>query len=68
MANSIVANILAVFTMVAEWFGDVMPTILEMFYNAETGLTVLGTVIIISLSVSVALLLINIVKSFVTFR
>lgn len=67
MTNSIVTAILGVFEEVAQWFADTMPIIMQMFYN-EGSLTVLGTVVIISLAVAVALLLVNIIKSFVQFR
>lgn len=65
---SLVEQITGVFSAIAEWIAGVIPTLFELFYNPETGLTFLGITAILSLGIGVFLLLMNIVKSFLTFQ
>lgn len=65
---TLVEQITGVFSAIAEWIAEVIPTLFELFYNAESGLTFLGITAILSLGIGVFLLLMNIVKSFLTFQ
>lgn len=59
--------VMNVFTSVASWFTEVMPTILSIFY-AEGALTFLGVLAVAGLAISVVLLVLNIVRGFLHFR
>lgn len=66
--NSILDSVFAVFTAIAEWFGEIIPTISAFFYVAETGLTFMGTLTIIGLGISLIFLLIGLISNFLQFR
>lgn len=66
--NGIVSVIFAVFSAIAEWFSETLPTIIEMFYVAETGLTFLGGLAVVGLGVSVVFLLMGVISNFLHFR
>lgn len=66
--TSIVTAITGVFTSIATWIADTLPSISEIFYNAESGLTFLGTLSVCGLSVSVFFLLMGLIQNFLHFR
>lgn len=66
--NSIVTAIFAVFTIIGEWIVETIPTFFELFYVAETGLTLLGTLAVVSLGIGIVFLLIGIIQRFLKFR
>lgn len=54
---TIIDVILAVFSAVAEWFVEIIPVVISLFYSATSGLTFLGYLAIIALAISVVFLL-----------
>lgn len=66
---AIVEQITGIFDAVAQWFGDAMGSVEAIFWNATSStLTTIGTLAIMGLAVSLAMLLINVVKDFLRFR
>lgn len=66
--TNIVSAITGVFTEMAEWFTSIIPSVMSLFYVPETGLTVLGVLAIASLGISICLLVVNIISSFLRFQ
>lgn len=65
---SILDSVTGVFNEVGDWFVEVLPKITALFYNGESGLTIIGTLSIMGLGISVILLCLNMVKDFLRFR
>lgn len=61
------SQVLDVFSGVGDWLGDSFTSVTEMFY-AGGELTFLGVMALGGIGISVALLLVNLVKSFIRFR
>ena len=66
-SNGVLTAILAVFTMIAEWIGTAVSTVMPMFYVAETGLTFLGVLAVAGLAFSVVFLIIGVIQRFLHF-
>lgn len=71
--SNIVTQVFGVFSEVAGWFVQTLPTLTEIFYDTaansgEGGLTLLGVLAVAGLGISVSLLLFNWVKDLLTFR
>lgn len=66
--SSIITAVTSVFTAVGEWFGGAVQAMIPIFYTAEDGLTFIGTLTIMGLSISVTFLLLNVISSFLQFR
>lgn len=66
--TSVVASITGVFTAMASWITTTIPSVVAVFYDEEGGLTFLGTLAVIALSVSVFFLLMGLVQNFLHFR
>lgn len=64
--NPVVGSILDVFSQIGEWIGESVETVSTMFYT-DNGLTLLGSLAVCGLGISVILLIVNIIKSFVRF-
>ena len=67
MQTNIIDAVLAVFDQIAEWFSEVMPTILNIFY-AEGNLTILGVLAVAGLAISVVFLVMGVIQNFLHFR
>lgn len=65
---TIIEAILALFTDISEWLVATIPSLMSMFYVAETGLTFLGALAVAGLAISVVFLLIGIIQNFLHFR
>lgn len=65
--TGILESVLNVFASVGGWIAEQMPVIMAMFYNAETGLTLLGVLAVAGLAFSVVFLLIGIIQRFLHF-
>lgn len=64
---AIITAILAVFSAIAEWFVDIMPTVLSIFW-AEGSLTILGALAVCGLAISVIFLVMGVIQKFLHFR
>lgn len=64
----IVAQITNVFSEIGTWIADAVTDLIPMFYNAETGLTFLGTLAVVGLAFSVVFLIIGLIQNFLHFR
>lgn len=65
---NIVTAITGVFTSIGAWIVDTIPTVVEVFYNAESGLTFLGTLAVVALGISVFFLIMGLIQNFLHFR
>ncbi len=65
---SVVAQITGVFTSIGAWIAETLPTIVNVFYNAESGLTFIGTLAVIGVAISVFLLLMGLIQNFLHLR
>jgi len=65
---SIIEAVFAVFEAIADWVVGVMPSIQALFYTAEAGLTLLGTLSVASLGVGIFFLLLGVITNFFQFR
>lgn len=59
--------ITGVFTEIGNWLVTAVSSFMPMFYVAETGLTLLGTLAVAGLAVSICFLLIGIIQRFLHF-
>lgn len=66
--TSVITAILAVFTAIGEWIGTAVTTIQPIFYTAENGLTLVGTLSVCGLAFSIVFLLINLIRGFLRFE
>lgn len=66
--TSVVTSITGVFTAMASWITTTIPSVVAVFYDEESGLTFMGTLAVIALSVSVFFLLMGLVQNFLHFR
>ena len=66
--TTVVSAITGVFTAMASWITTIIPSVVAVFYNETDGLTFLGTLAVIALSVSVFFLLMGLVQNFLHFR
>lgn len=67
-SSSILEAILAVFESIGEWIVSIIPTLLNMFYTAEGGLTFLGVLAVAGLGMSVIFLILRLIQNFLHFR
>lgn len=67
VSNSALTVVLAVFSAMAEWFSEAIPTVISLFY-AEGALTFLGVLAVAGLAVSVVFLLMGVISNFLHFR
>lgn len=65
---SVVSQITGVFTSIATWIAETLPSIVAVFYDAEKGLTFLGTLAVIGVAVSVFFLLMGLIQNFLHLR
>lgn len=68
MTTSVVSAVTAVFTAIIQWIVSAVTEVIPLFYAAETGLTFIGVLALCALGISITLLVINLVKDFLTFR
>lgn len=66
--TSVVTSITGVFTAMASWITTTIPSVVAVFYDETHGLTFMGTLAVIALSVSVFFLLMGLVQNFLHFR
>lgn len=65
---NVIETILAVFSAIGDWFVEIIPSMLGIFYNSETGITVLGALAVASLAIAVILLVLAWIVDFFKFR
>lgn len=65
---TIVNAITGVFTEIGSWLVTAVNSLIPMFWTAEAGLTLLGSLSIIGLAISVTFLLIGVIQNFLHFR
>ena len=66
---TVVTAITGVFTEIANWISTTIPSITEVFYDAEAGsLTFLGVLAVVALGISIFFLLMGLVQNFLHFR
>ena len=68
MTTSVIEAVTGVFDAMADWFVGMIPTITGIFYNAESGLSLLGVLAIASLAISVVFLVLGFIIGFFQFR
>lgn len=67
--SGVLSAILKIFTMVASWFVETLPTLTAIFYDSTTGsLTFLGVLAVAGLAFSVIFLVIGLIQRFLHFR
>lgn len=66
--TTVVSAITGVFTAMASWITTTIPSVVAVFYDKTDGLTFMGTLAVIALSVSVFFLLMGLVQNFLHFR
>lgn len=65
---NIIEAIFAVFTAIGDWIGEAVVSLTPMFWNAETGLTLLGSLSVTSLGIGIIFLLLGFIINFFQFR
>lgn len=65
---TIIEAILAVFGAIGDWMVEFIPSFFGLFYVAETGLTLLGSLAVVGLAISVCFLAVGIIQKFLHFR
>lgn len=66
--SAVITSITNVFSAIMEWMATAIADITPIFYVAETGLTFIGTLTIIGLSISIFFLLVGVISSFLHLR
>lgn len=66
--TGVLDSIISVFEAMAQWLSSAVAAVVPMFYSAEGGLTFIGTVSIAALAISVAFLILGLVRSFLRFQ
>lgn len=66
--SSILEAVLGVFESIGDWIVSIIPTLLNMFYTADGGLTFLGVLAVAGLGMSVIFLIIGLIQNFLHFR
>lgn len=67
MEGSILTAIMAVFTVILEWFGNAFTTVSAMFY-AEGALTLPGVCVVLTLGIAVFTLVFGMIRSLLRGR
>lgn len=67
MEGTVLGSVFEVFTAVIQWFVTSLGSVTSMFY-ASGSLTFLGVLAVAGLAVSVSLLVMNLVKSYLRFE
>lgn len=70
--TDVITNVFNVFDAVGEWFVDAVNNMIPLFYTAPTadsagGLTFIGVTALISLGISVIMLIVATIRSYLTF-
>ena len=63
-----IAKITDVWTQVMTWITTSLGSVQDVFYDATTGLTFLGTLAVISVAIGIAFLIIGVVQNFLKLR
>lgn len=61
--SNVVSAFTSVFSAIGDWFVTTFGNITDLFYSSENGLTFVGTLAILGVGISVILLIINTVRS-----
>lgn len=61
--TTVVTSILAVFSAITEWFTSTLSEVGVLFYNADSGLTFIGTISVIGVAIGVTLMVIAMIRS-----
>ena len=64
---SIVTSIFDVFSSISDWIVSAVADVTPMFWDAQSGLTFMGTLALLGLGVGIVFLIIGIVQKFLTF-
>lgn len=60
---TVISSVMSVFTAILEWFGDSLEVASGVFYDATTGLTLIGTVSVLTLGIGVITLVLAWVRN-----
>lgn len=60
---TVISSIMTVLTAILEWFGTALETASGVFYNAETGLTLIGVTSVLTLGIGIITLVLAWVRS-----
>lgn len=62
---TVISSIMDVFSAILEWFADAFEAVTAMFYSAETGLTFIGVVSVLTLGIAVFTLVIGWIRGLI---
>lgn len=65
---TVIESITGVFDSMSEWLTGALSSVTELFYVPDTGLTLIGTLAIMGLSIAVVTMLIAVIRSFLRFQ
>lgn len=65
---TIIESITGVFDSMSEWLTGALADVTSLFYAPDTGLTLVGTLAIMGLSIAVVTMLIAVIRSFLRFQ
>lgn len=65
---SVVSAITDVWGSLMNWLATNIPAVIKVFYDAESGLTFLGTLAVVALGISVFFLLMGLIQNFLHLR
>lgn len=68
MATTLIGSITAVWQAILSWFTDALGSIQAVFYDAESGLTFMGVLAVISVAVGIVFLLVGVIQNFLHLR
>lgn len=65
MPMTVISSVMAVFTAILGWFEEAFTTASAIFYNAETGLTLIGVCAVLTLGVGIVTLVLGWLRSII---
>ena len=66
--QGVVSAITNVWSWLMNWLSQSIPSVVGIFYDAETGLTFLGTLAVVALGISVFFLILGLIQNFLHLR
>lgn len=66
--QGVVSAITSVWSWLMNWLSQSIPSVISIFYDAESGLTFLGTLAVVALGISVFFLLLGLIQNFLHLR
>lgn len=65
---TVIESLTGVWTSIMTWITTSITSLESLFYNSETGLTFVGVLTVTALAISIVIMLVQMVRSFLRFQ